>query len=162
MKVIMLGIGDYGSTKTPGELLKTMALGSCVALIIIDPVSRMIGMDHIALPDSKINKEKAEKTPGYFADTGIKNLINEMKRKGMKGAGTKLIVKMVGGAKVMDANNTFNIGKRNIMAIRKILWKYGMGVRSEDVGGSISKTVSVDSDKGKVTIVAPGKESWSI
>jgi len=162
MKVIMLGIGDFGSTKASGELLKTMALGSCVALIIMDPVSRMIGMDHIALPDSKINKKKAEQTPGYFADTGIAALISEMKKKGMKGSGAKLIVKMVGGAKVMDANNTFNIGKRNIMAIKKVLWKYGMGIRSEDVGGTISRTVSVDSDKGKVSIVAPGKDSWAI
>ena len=34
MKTIMLGIGDYGSTKNPDEQLKTMALGSCVAILL--------------------------------------------------------------------------------------------------------------------------------
>lgn len=162
MKIIMLGIGDFGSTKNSDESLKTMALGSCVACIIMDKATHMIGMVHIALPKSKINEDKAKETPGYFADTGIPALLNEMKKKGMKTTGEKLIVKLVGGAKIMDPNSTFNIGKRNIITTKKILWKYGMGVISEDTGGNISRTVTVDGEKGRVVISAPNKPDWKI
>ena len=62
----------------------------------------------------------------------------------------------------MDPNNTFSIGKRNILAIKKILWKFGMGAVAEDVGGGISRTVSVDVDGGRVTISSPARESWEI
>jgi len=162
MKTIMLGIGDYGSTDNTEEQLKTMALGSCVAIIIMDPVTKMIGMDHIALPESSVNKEKSLKDPGYFADTGIPRLIDEMRKGGMITPGPKLFIKLIGGAKVMDSNNTFNIGKRNVIAIKKILWKYGMGPRASDVGGNISRTVSVDVETGTVRINAPGKEVYTI
>ncbi len=162
MNVIMLGIGDYGSSTGPNEIVKTMALGSCVALIIIDPKTRMVGMVHIALPDSSINKQKAKELPGYFADTGIPALIAQMQKKGMNLLSNRVIIKLVGGAKIMDNHNTFNIGKRNVMAIKKILWKYGLGPRSEDVGGNISRTVQVDSNRGKVLITVPGREPWNI
>ncbi len=162
MKTIMLGIGDFGSTNVLTEQLKTMALGSCVAIIIMDPVTKLIGMDHIALPESSVNKDKSLKDPGYFADTGIPKLIAEMKRKGMKTPGPKLFIKLVGGAKVMDSNNTFNIGKRNVIAIKKILWKFGMGPRATDVGGNISRTVSVDVETGTVKINAPGQDVYTI
>ena len=36
MKLNILGVGDFGSTKTTGEGLKTFALGSCVALTFYD------------------------------------------------------------------------------------------------------------------------------
>lgn len=162
MKTIMLGIGDYNATNNPDEVLKTMALGSCVAVIILDPETRMIGMDHIALPDSRINKKKAAEKPGYFADTGIAALLNKMKSKGMKATGAKLIVKIIGGAQLIESSNSFNIGKRNVLAVKKVLWKYGMGAKSEDTGGKISRTVTVDAKKGRVIISVPGRDSWNI
>ena len=56
MKTLFLGVGEYDATNRPDEVLKTMALGSCVGFIVLEPKSRTVGMAHIALSDSKINK----------------------------------------------------------------------------------------------------------
>ena len=162
MNAIILGIGDYGITQNPNEVLKTMALGSCVAIIIMDVQTHMIGMAHIALPDSRVNKSKALEQPGYFADTGIATLLKKMKARGMKNSRSKLIVKLVGGSSMIKNNSSFNIGKRNILAVKKVLWKYGMGAKSEDIGGFISRTVSVDAKKGVVLITGHDNKSWNI
>lgn len=158
---LILGVGDYGAINKQGDVIKTFALGSCVAVILLDPKTKTIGMAHVALPDSKISPERVKERPGYFADTGIPVLIERMKSLGV-GKARGLIVKLAGGACVMDPNSTFNIGKRNILAIRKCLWKYGMGAVAEDVGGNISRTVSVSVDTGKVVIASLGKDNWSI
>ncbi|MBN1970036.1 MAG: chemotaxis protein CheD [Candidatus Delongbacteria bacterium] len=162
MSIIMLGVGDIGVAKIEDLAVKTMALGSCVSVIIYDPYTHLVGMDHIALPESKINLKKAEEKPGYFADSGIPVLIEMMKSRGMRIPLNRTIVKLVGGARVMDLNNTFNIGKRNVLAIKKILWSYGMGAVAEDIGGTISRTVTAFSENGIVQISVPGQPIWEI
>ncbi len=152
MKQINVGIGEFAVSKNPEEKIKTFGLGSCVAIIVLDPKVRSVGLMHIALPDSSINPEKAEKLPGYFADTGIPFLLGEMAKLGSNASGQGLIFKLVGGAQVMDPNQRFNIGKRNVITIKKILWKHNLAVVAEEVGGNISRTVDVDAGTGRVTI----------
>ena len=160
--MITLGVGDFGATNKPSDAVKTFALGSCVSIIFLFPKTRSVGMVHVALPDSSISRAKAKERPGYFADTGIPALINEMKKTGYSGNGREMIVKLAGGAKIMDPNNTFNIGKRNVLAIKKLLWGHGMGAVVEDVGGNYSRTVAVHVDTGKVTLSSPGRKNWEI
>jgi chemotaxis protein CheD len=119
-------------------------------------------MVHVALPESSINPEKAVERPGYFADTGIPALFRAMAHLGCKPNGRDYIVKLAGGAKVMDPNNTFNIGKRNILAVKKILWQHRMGAVKEDVGGAISRTVTVHVDTGKVILSSSGRGQWPL
>lgn len=159
---IILGIGDLDATKTPGDSIKTLGLGSCVAVIILDPSTHCIAMDHVALPESSTSPERALQKPGHFADTGIPALLERMKIVGADPNPRNKIVKLVGGANVMDPKNTFNIGKRNVLAIKKVLWQLGMGAIAEDIGGSISRTVTVDVDSGRVRITSPAKEGWEI
>ena len=162
MKTHILGIGDFTTISVPGEAIKTFSLGSCVAVIICDPKTGCVAMDHIALPDSSINMKISQQKPGYFADTGIPAMIESMKKSGSNGNYRGFIVKLAGGANVLDTSNTFNIGKRNILAIKKILWRYGMGALSEDIGGNISRTVEVNVNTKMVTITSPGKQSWQL
>jgi chemotaxis protein CheD len=152
MKQINVGIGELAVSKNPDEVIKTFGLGSCVAVIVLEPKVRAVGLIHIALPESVINPEKAKKQPGYFADTGIPYLIEAMAKLGGQPEGKGLIVKLVGGAQVMDPNQRFNIGKRNVLAIKKILWKYNLAVVAEETGGNNSRTVDVAVRTGRVTI----------
>ena len=158
----MLGVGELGASKTSGETVKTMALGSCIALICLDPRERCIGMVHIALPDSSINPEQGVVRPGYFADTGIPALLGLMTGLGCDAKRHDWIVKLIGGANVADASNTFNIGKRNAMAIKKILWNLGMASKAEDIGKNFSRTVGVEVATGKVKISSPGRGEWNV
>lgn len=162
MGQIILGVGDYGASNNPGDEVKTFALGSCVSLILLDPKTRTVGMAHIALPDSSINKAKAGEKPGYFADTAIPALLDEMAKFGCNKRGKGMVVKLCGGANVMDTNDTFQIGKRNALAIKKGLWSYGMGAVSEDLGKNFSRTVAISVETGQVTLSSPGRPNWQL
>ena len=161
MNYLYVGVGEYAASRTPGDIVRTLALGSCVAVTVLDTERRSVGLLHIVLPDSFINKKRAAERPGMFADTGVPKLIEEMEKLGY-GGGNSLIVKLAGGASIMDPMNTFNIGKRNILAVRKFLRQYGLGPKAEDVGGSISRSVSVDATTGKVVVSSPGRGEWNL
>ena len=122
-------------------------------------------MVHVALPDSSIDTStRPTSKPGYFADLGIPALIELMQTMGCtpRGKSTGFSVKIAGGANVMRSNDTFQIGKRNILTVKKILWSYGLAPIAEDVGGNISRTVTVDVDTGIVTLSSPAKGKWNI
>ncbi|MBU1249194.1 MAG: chemotaxis protein CheD [Proteobacteria bacterium] len=162
MSVITIGVGEHGATNTPGSSVKTYALGSCVSIVLLDPKTRTVGMAHIALPDSAVQPDRVKERPAYFADSGIPALFAAMEAQGCAKNGRGMIAKLAGGAKVMDHNSVFNIGKRNVLAIRKILWKYGLGPVAEDVGGGISRTVTVEVNSGKLIINSAGRGEWTI
>jgi chemotaxis protein CheD len=162
MKCVTLGVGEFGASKEPGTQIKTYALGSCVAVILFNPATHASGMGHIALPDSSINPDMLRKRPGYFADSGIPSLLRQMTALGCRADGRGLLVKLAGGASIMDKNDIFNIGKRNLLAIKKILWQHGLGAIAEDVGGNHSRTVSIATDDGSVQISCPGRGQWQI
>ena len=161
MGVIYVGVGEIKASKSPGDIIKTMALGSCVAVIVLDPKNRAIGMLHAALPDSSINRRRATEKPGMFMDSGIPVLLRAMQELGFDDS-SRLIIKLVGGASIMDPNQTFNIGKRNVLAARRVLWSLKLGPLAEDVGDSFSRTVTADVDTGRTTISSPGKGEWNL
>jgi chemotaxis protein CheD len=156
---IDVGIGDIGVSSKADDVLKTYALGSCVAVIAFDPEKKIAGMIHIALPESKVNPDKAVKRPGYFADSGLPAFIKAMEKAGANRR--KLRIKLAGGATIMDENRQFDIGRRNMIAIKRFLWKEGLGVLKEDVGGSISRTVTLEVGSGAVTLTN-AKDTWSL
>ena len=69
-----------------------------------------------------------------------------------------MVVKVAGGSQLLDDQGTFNIGKRNYLALRKIFWKNGIMIDGEHVGGSISRTVRVEMATGAVTVKMRGQE----
>lgn len=153
-----VGIGDIWVAGGDGEL-KTYALGSCVALVVWDATLLVGGMIHIALPEAQINPEKARDKPGYFADSGLPVLFAELKR---LGANRRTCwVKLIGGASILDDKNTFDIGRRNSLAVKKYLWKIGLALNAEDTGGKISRTVGLVLPSGELTI-SNGNERWTI
>ena len=149
------------SVPIKGDMIKTYALGSCVAVFIWDKAHKVAGLIHIALPEAKVNEDKARLKPGYFADTGIPAFLQSFTRSG--GDQRKAQIKLAGGASILelDENRTFDIGRRNVIAIKRALWKYGLGVISEDVGGKISRTVSIEVDTGEV-LLNNAQRTWSI
>lgn len=155
MSELHVGIGDYKISKRNGDILKTFGLGSCVAVMLYDKVNNMAALIHIALPDSSIDDVKAKARPAYFADTGLAKMFNEISSMGT--TRRDVWIKIAGGANIMDDNKTFNIGKRNILAVKKWLWKNRFGVIKEDVGGTGSRTVSFSVDNGDI-IISSGKE----
>ncbi len=161
MSAIHVGIGEFGVSKDPEDVLKTFALGSCVAVVSYDKLSKVAGLIHIALPDFTVNSKKAEDKPGYFVDTGLPVFLREMKKKSATANANNVWIKIVGGSNIMDEERRFDIGKRNVLAIKKYLWKKQLGIIGDDVGGNISRTVSISVATGEVS-VSSGKKVWAL
>lgn len=162
MPNIILGIGDLGVSGEQETYIKTYALGSCVAIIIYDKIAKIGGMAHVALPESSLDRIKGKDKPGYFADTALPELLNQMKKVNPLMNKRRLTVRLAGGASVMDKNNFFNIGSRNVEASRKIVKANDMVIDKEEVGSNISRTVTLDISSGTVLLFNPAKGVWEL
>jgi chemotaxis protein CheD len=151
--MVTVSIADIQISNDPQTVLITHALGSCIAVMVHDPVRVVGGMIHYMLPASQIAPEKAEAKPAMFADTGIPLLFARMYELGCRKQ--DLVVKAAGGGQIADASGTFNIGSRNHAAMRKIFWKNNVLVAAEDIGGSKSRTARLFIGTGLVTITSP-------
>jgi chemotaxis protein CheD len=100
------------------------------------------------LPESSIDAGKAQRNPFMFADTGIAMLLDQVKAGG--GQPRRMVVRLMGGAQVLDGEGVFQIGKRNYLAARKILWKAGILIAAEAVGGEVSRTVRLEVGTGRM------------
>jgi chemotaxis protein CheD len=151
----IIGIADMGVSQDQQSGLITYSLGSCIGVTIYDPVAGVGGLLHYMLPESQIDPQKAQKNPYMFADTGIPLLFKEAFRLGA--AKNRIIVKVAGGSQILDDSGFFNIGKRNYLALRKILWRNNILIKAEDVGGQVSRTIRLDLSSGKVWLKYSGE-----
>lgn len=152
----VIDIADMKIASGDGNFLTTYALGSCIAVAVYDPVTKIGGMLHYMLPEASLNPDKARQNPYMFADTGIPLLFRAAYREGA--LRSRLIIKLAGGANVMDQTNFFNIGKRNYLAARKLLYKNNLLITSELVGGVSGKTMRLLLGDGKTEVKLPGGE----
>jgi chemotaxis protein CheD len=68
----------------------------------------------------------------------------------------------VGGADVTSIGlGGDSVGKRNILAARSLLWKNGVMVQREAVGGTDARTVSLHVSDGQVH-VSSGRETLQV
>jgi len=148
MSNVIVGVGDCRLSNDPLSVLVTYALGSCIAVVIHDPVAAVGGLLHFMLPEAGPDREKAEHNPYKFADTGIPLLFRSAYQFGAEKR--RLVVRVAGGAEVMDKNGFFQIGKRNHLAMRKILRKAGVLVQKEEVGGTVPRTVRLEVGSGRM------------
>ena len=100
--MIKVGMADLKACKCP-DSLTTLGLGSCVGVALYDPVTKVSGLLHCMLPDS--TQFRNNTNVAKFADTGIDELIKQMKSLGANDS--RLVAKIAGGAQ-MFANRTNN------------------------------------------------------
>jgi chemotaxis protein CheD len=153
---LVVGVADLVVSGNSRAQVVTYALGSCLGVIAYDPVARVGGLLHVMLPDSTIDSAKAASQPHMFVDTGVPRLFREAYKLGA--VKERMIVKVAGGAAVQSGSDMFEIGKRNLIALRKILWKNSVMVKAQDVGGSCSRTVTLDLSTGGVTLRIDGTD----
>jgi chemotaxis protein CheD len=159
----IIGVGEFASSNEYGKIIKTFALGSCVAINLFSPTFDVVGMAHIALATSTTSPEKAKVLPGYFADTALPALINAMRGVGYRKPVSHLVAKIAGGAQTSaDANNYFKIGEKNILAVKSLLQTLGITLLTEDVGDSFSRTVFIQVGSKAVHLSSPERTSWVI
>lgn len=154
--LITVNISDMKVSSNPEDVLVTYSLGSCVGVTLYDPLQKIGGLIHCMLPLSKVDPERAKEVPYMFVDTGLPLMLQTLINMGANKS--RIVAKVAGGAVLLDDNGMFRIGERNHIVVRKLLWKNNILISSEDVGGTIARTVYLQINDGKTIIKSAGKE----
>ncbi|MCL2077191.1 MAG: chemotaxis protein CheD [Oscillospiraceae bacterium] len=149
-KPLNVGISDWKVNKGEGVIV-TYALGSCVGICLYDKTNQIGGLSHIMLPDSKGVTASAAVNRMKFADTAIPDMLAKMLTMGA--VKTRITAKIAGGALMFAASSEkFNIGERNVAAVKAALQALKIPIMSSDTGSNFGRTVFFHTEDGKVEV----------
>ncbi len=157
MSGTIVGMADMKVSASADDRLVTYALGSCLGIAVYDPVARVGGLLHVMLPLSSIDHAKGQENPAMFVDTGVPDLFRACYRLGA--VKQRMIVSVAGGASAGAPGDPdqFQIGKRNILTLRKLLWKNGLLIQAQDVGGyQLARNMILSMADGSITLKIAG------
>ncbi len=145
-----IGIAELAVGAEEGTL-STIALGSCVAIVLYDPDARVGGMAHILLPapDARRNGDN----PARYPETALPVMLARMAALGANPA--RVTARLVGGASMFAGllpQGTATVGVRNVDASRAVLERAGIPVVAEDVGQEHGRSVYFTLADGRVEV----------
>ena len=146
---VRVKVADY-AVATQG-VIATIGLGSCVAIVLHDPVARVGALAHILLPDQSMSRDRSN--PAKFPSTIVPIVLEEMRK---LGASPKRIrAKIVGGASMFGnlmTTGTMNIGERNVVAVRNALGIAKIPIVAADTGSDHGRSVYLSVLDGRVEV----------
>ena len=156
--LIKVGMAQFKVAAAPARMM-TFALGSCVGIVLYDPVSKIGGLAHVMHPSSKRVQNNVNRAK--FVDTAIELMLSRMAKKGA--TRSRIEAKIFGGAKMFKtaaaSPGVMQIGEENVNATRAELADRNIPIVAESTGGEKGKTVFFDVASGKVTVKdAQGKQ----
>lgn len=154
-EMIKVGMADLKLCKAP-DAITTLGLGSCVGIAIRDPITKIGGLAHIMLPDSKAISQIS--SVPKFADTGTKELVRIIVEAG--GVRSRLVAKIAGGAQMFafqKKSDLIAVGDRNVEAVKKVLAELHIPIIASDTGLNFGRTVEFYPETGDYVIKAVGK-----
>ncbi|MGB9640370.1 MAG: chemotaxis protein CheD [Anaerolineales bacterium] len=157
---LAVGLGEIKLSQDPEDILVAYGLGSCVAVGMADPQARVAGLLHAVLP---YNPNGSLTPSPKYVNNGIEILLNEIIAHGAHP--NRLIIRVAGGANMLNApgyTQSFNIGSRNVEATYETLQRLKLKVTSQEVGGTIGRTVRFYVRDGKMTIRTLGNQEREI
>ncbi len=148
---ITIGIGEIKVAEPP-HALRTLGIGSCVAVALYDKNTRIGGLAHVLLP--YIEESPDTSNPARFTDVAVGMMIDEMERRGARAQDIR--AKIFGGSnmfpEIISSNSTMDVGKRNILAVKGELKRHHIQIVASEVGGHIGRTVLFDTGDGSVIV----------
>ena len=143
-------------SNNPVETLVAFSIGSGIGMTIHDPVGGVGGILNFILPDSsKTNGTNPAKAPLMFADTGITAFLKALFEQGAKAENLKVVI--AGGAHIIDQIGVFNIGQKNLEALKSSLGDYDVKIHHEVSGGTKSRAISLEIGSGRSIIKTYGE-----
>jgi chemotaxis protein CheD len=137
------------------SVIVTLGLGSCIAIILHDPVTSVGGMAHILLPSRSLSR--GADNPGRFPQTAVPALVEQMTALGADPR--RLTARLVGGAS-MFANlvpaGSIQMGDRNVIASREVLNQLAVPITAESVGGTQGRSVWFHTADGRLVVRSVG------
>jgi chemotaxis protein CheD len=147
---IIVKVADlrFGTGK---DVLVTIGLGSCVAIVLYDATARVGGLAHVLLPTPALSRQ--DSNPAKFPQTAVPLLLEQM---GQHGASIRRIsARLIGGASMfsgLGAPGTIQMGERNVVASRQTLHQHGVAIVGEATGGDFGRTVRLWVADGRVEV----------
>ena len=154
---IVIRVADL-NTGAPGDVLVTYGLGSCVAIILYDPVKRVGGMAHIMLPSRSLARR--EDVPGKTPQSAVPRLLEQLTALGANSR--RITGRLVGGASLfasLSPPGTIQMGERNVVASREALNQNGIPLVGELVGGESGRSVWFHVQDGSVIVRSAANQS---
>lgn len=149
--LVKVGMAQFRVGMAPIQMM-TMALGSCLALVLYDDERCIGGLAHAMHPLRSGVKSNANRAK--FVDSAIALMIDRMVKRGARRE--FLTAKIFGGARMFDHvrgdRGVLQIGDKNIMAARKELQHRGIPIIAECVGGSKGRSILFDVSDGTVYV----------
>lgn len=144
-----------------GDILVTHALGSCLGIAAFDADAHVGGILHAMLPSYSVSPDKAKKNPMMFVDIGTPLFFKALFKEGAKKE--RIVVKVAGGAAINDEGGEefFDIGKKNLIMLRKLFHKNRVRIAGQDVGGRIVRTLHLEIGTWKTWLNYNGR-LWEI
>lgn len=146
VRIIYLHAGQLYASAEASQI--TTILGSCVALSLWDPVTRVGGINHFMLPQEG---GRASETP-RFAHFALAELARQMIEFGAVLARAQ--AKLFGGACTLPSLQTIgrDLGARNAEVARRWLVRENIPLLAEDIGGSNGRKLVFRTDTGIVMV----------
>ena len=133
------------------DVLVTLGLGSCVAILLYDVEAHIGGMAHILLPSPALSRMDAN--PAKFPQSAVPRLLELMTADGASPG--RITARLAGGASMfaaLAAPGTIQMGERNLVASRQVLGAHGVPLVGESVGGDYGRTVRLRVCDGQVEV----------
>jgi chemotaxis protein CheD len=145
-KIVDVQIGQVKADKGK-VILKSKAIGSCVAIVAYDATKNIGALAHIMLPGKAPVKKKRRQKTRYAADA-IDAMVNQMSQLGSKTEDIEVF--LVGAANVLRREDD-TICRDNIESILELLAKKRLKVKAQALGGTARRSVSMDIERGIVS-----------
>ncbi len=154
--VAAVNFSEMKISSNPVETLVAFSIGSGIGMTIHDPVGGVGGVLNFILPDStRANGTHPAKALFMFADTGITAFLKALFEQGAKAENLKVVI--AGGAHIMDQTGVFNIGQKNLEALKASLGDFDVKIHHEAIGGTKSRTISLEIGSGRSIIKTYGE-----
>lgn len=143
--------GSFVLSNRPDEEIATaVPVGSGLLVCLTNDRESLAAVLHFAQPDSAKQPGEAAQQPARFADTGLALLFEATARLGV--AASRCKVRLVGAATVPGQTGSDKVAKRNLLAARSVLWRRGVFLDGEDVGGTRARRATVTVENGKLIV----------
>jgi chemotaxis protein CheD len=153
---IVVRMGEFALARE-GEVLAAFGLGSCVAVVLSDPVARVGALAHILLPSQALSRRRDH--PARSPDTALPLVLARLAAAHTERP--RLHARLVGGA-AMFADllpaDTVHMGERNVEACRTALRDAGIPILREAVGGRRGRSIWFTPRTDVVTVRLVGGE----
>lgn len=147
---IVVRVSDMAVARAD-EVLVTVGLGSCVAIMLYDPETRIGGLAHILLPSRALTRQADN--PAKFPQSAVPALLERMVAAGANPR--RITARLAGGASMFSQlapPGTIQMGERNLVATRQALSAQNVPLTGEAVGGDFGRTVRLHCHDGRIDV----------